>query len=316
MRIHYLLVLACLTGASMLAVGAGDGGSDTPTATTTTKPAAAPQPPEPTETLTVATYNINYGNVDLKAVTSSIQEADADLVLLQETNAASQRHFRKQLSKLYPAMLFRHDGRVGGLAYLSKTPLRGARYLPRKFGRFGALIVQLKFGDRWVQAMNLHLAPVIPRSRNDTAQSLAKEFLRTEVIRLREIGGFFPRLAPKLPTIIGGDLNSISTGRAPQFLAQKGFVDSFASVTANPDAQVSWRWRYNNVDFQYRIDYVHHDKHFKTLTSKISPSKGSDHYIVASKLQWVSDKPTASQPASPTARQPDKGSKAMRIRRN
>ena len=67
---------------------------------TTTNPASGPTT-KPNVKFTVATYNINYGNVDLKKIARIIRKADADLVCLQETNRQSEKHLRRALRRKY-----------------------------------------------------------------------------------------------------------------------------------------------------------------------------------------------------------------------
>jgi len=51
---------------------------------------ATTQPAKDPAGFSVATYNINYGNADLKLVVETLVKVDADFVCLQETNRTSQ----------------------------------------------------------------------------------------------------------------------------------------------------------------------------------------------------------------------------------
>jgi len=65
----------------------------------------------------IATYNINYGNPDLKLIVETIMQSGADFVALQETNSESEKYFKSHLSKLYPFMKFHRAAAAGGSAF-------------------------------------------------------------------------------------------------------------------------------------------------------------------------------------------------------
>lgn len=118
--------------------------------------ADTPEPAAPKK-LRVASYNINYGNANLKAVVEAIKKADADVVALQETNRTSERYLRKHLRKHYRHMHFEHAKRAGGFAFLSRFRLEKVRHLPRTVGWFGTYVATVKFEGRDVHLANVHL---------------------------------------------------------------------------------------------------------------------------------------------------------------
>src|SRR5688572_16523066 len=85
-------------------------------------PAKAPRRPERGEaTLSVLSYNLNYGMAGDIETLEVIRNADADVVLLQETSPEWEAALREELTGRYPHMSFRHCCRAGGLAVLSKS---------------------------------------------------------------------------------------------------------------------------------------------------------------------------------------------------
>ncbi len=271
---------------------------------TTTAPASQPTT-EPAVKFTVATYNINYGNLDLKEVVETIRKSDADLVCLQETNRQSEKHLRQALRRKYGYMYFREDHGAGGFGVLSKSPIKKVRYLPKKYGYFGMLLFRTRLGGKEVQLANVHLHPTVPL-RNENLSELLNLFSTTEAIRIREIEYIYDNLIKTLPTILVGDFNSPPYMTVPDFLAKQGFVDSFASSTPNADVHITWRWKYNDVEWKFRLDYVFHNRHFKTVSSRIIKNDASDHYLVAGTLTWASP-PTSSptsRPSGPTKQTP------------
>ncbi len=255
----------------------------------------------PAKTFTVASYNINYGNPNLKAVVEAIALSKADLVCLQETTPASERYLRAALGRTYRYMDFRHAGGAGGLGFLSSSAFRHVKYIPRKHGWFGSWVVKVKLGGSEVQLAAVHLMPTDLR-RAEGFRQAARIFLEREAARLSEIRHIHANLERQVPTILLGDFNTVSGFATVQFLAGQGFADSFASVTEQPDAHPTWHWRHGQTEWKYRLDYIFHTGDLATTASKVVPSEGSDHYLLVSRLAWAPQKSkaqAASQAASP-----------------
>ena len=236
----------------------------------------------------MATYNINWGNPNLPKIVASIREAKADLVLLQETNSQSEAYLRRNLKASYPHMVFR--GNQGDYAaerfgVLAKSPLSGLKFLRPKAGLFGAWKVQASLAGQPIQIVNVHLEPIIV-DQQEGIVGLFKAYSAMEATHRREIEHVVENLAPDVPTLIAGDFNSTSGLTAPRFLADKGLVDSFASVTKQPDEHRTWNWPFGKTELSLRIDYIFHSRQMKTLESRIIESDASDHHLLVSRLQW------------------------------
>ncbi|MCR4415178.1 MAG: hypothetical protein NUV77_22380, partial [Thermoguttaceae bacterium] len=75
---------------------------------------------------------------------------------------------------------------------------------------------------------------------------------------------------------------------------EKGFIDSFASVTEEPDEHPTWRWPVGRGELTLRLDYIFHTRELKTVESKVLASRASDHSMVFSRLRWeAAEKPKA-----------------------
>ncbi|MHC4399850.1 MAG: endonuclease/exonuclease/phosphatase family protein [Planctomycetota bacterium] len=236
-----------------------------------------------------ATWNINWGNRDLPQVVEVIRKADADLVALQETTGDSERYLRANLKDRYRYMVFRGDrGRYGAerFGFLSTSPVKGLRFLPARHGLFGAWIGKIELGGRTVQIVNVHLDPIRFLKREGLAGAW-RAFRRAQKVHAREIAHVCEKLDPDLPTVILGDLNSLSEMAAPGYLVEQGFVDSFASVTDKPEAHPTWKYPLRLAALAGRIDYIFHTAEFETLQSRILESTASDHWLVLSSLGWA-----------------------------
>ena len=248
---------------------------------------------------TIATFNMNWGNVDLADTVRAIGSAKADLVCLQETNRESERAIREGLAREYPHMHFTSNVRYSsGFAILSKTPLSGVRLLEPGFGFFGTLLADVELGGRRTRVASVHLEPIVPRGGEGAAGVLAL-FLKTEGLHLKEIRRIAAELPGEAPAIVAGDMNSASFGSAPRFLKERGFVDSFAAVTPNPDAHTTWHWKYAGTDWRFRIDYVFHSRGMRTLESRIVEAPSSDHKVVVSRLAWADRAEDDAGPGAP-----------------
>lgn len=244
----------------------------------------------PAAQFTVATYNINWGNPNLPGVVENIRKTAADLVCLQETNRKSEAYLRRRLAAAYPHKAFRHASGAGGFAYLSKTPLKGLKYLQAKHGMFGTWLCRVTLAGQSVQVASVHLQPVLPHKREGLV-GLTKLFIKTESIRAREIAHIHENISKDMPTILAGDFNSPASLTVSQYLAAAGFVDSFAAVTSEPAKHITWRWKYGNVEWKYRLDYLFHTRDIETVTSRIIVGAGSDHYPVVSGFRRAPEKP-------------------------
>jgi endonuclease/exonuclease/phosphatase family metal-dependent hydrolase len=235
---------------------------------------------------------MNWGNVDLADTVRVIGSAEADLVCMQETTPESERAIRHGLAREFPHMHFTGNVRYSsGFAILSKTPLSGVRLLEPRFGFFGTLLADVELGGKKVRVASVHLEPIIPREGKGVADVLAL-FLKTEGLHLKEIERIAAELPEGAPAIVAGDLNSASFGSAPRSLRGRGLVDSFASVTPDPDAQTTWHWRYAGADWRFRIDYVFHSADMRTIASRLIEAPSSDHKLVVSRLGWAETRAT------------------------
>jgi len=265
---------------------------------------AASRPATRPAGFSIATYNILDKNLNLAEVVRSIRKAGADVVCLQEVNEAAKKYIRARLAKDYPHMHFHIHGTAGGQAFLSGVPLDKPKWVPPKHGMHGAYVAKVKLGGRTVQIMNAHLHPTLA-ARCRTMLELIRLQAACEAIREKEMPYFHAALEPNVPTIIAGDFNSFSTGRAPTHLKKLGYADSFASVTAEADRHPTWGWTLKTgIPVSFRLDYVFHTPDLRTLSSRvIANRKASDHDILVSRLNWKPKRAT-SRPAEEAVRRP------------
>ncbi len=211
------------------------------------------------------TYNVEDVNPDREAWLDAIERADVDVVLLQEITSSWQRDLAR-LEAHYPHRAIRlHRRSAGGLAVLSKLPLRSEELLaPVIPGWFPAqrVVIEAPFGP--LQILHVHLRP-------PWDGGWIKGFLTTPPLRRQEIETYWTALAD-LPTIVAGDFNEDPTGLAVQFLEGKGLA---RAVTTGPTT-----WHYVQDDHELLkmdLDHVMADARLVVTDAHVIDAGRSDH---------------------------------------
>lgn len=236
--------------------------------------AEQPRPASGAPVLRLLSYNVNYGIPGDADTLEAIREARADLVLLQETNAAWEHALRTHLSSEFPHMVFRHRGGAGGLAVLSRQPLATIEFLaPASGGGWfpaARLVFEAAFGR--VQVLSVHLRPAVSDSG-----SLVSGHFSTPEIRATEMASFFARLAPGLPTVIAGDFNEEEDGSAVKFLVDKGMTSALRRYAPQ---QPTWRWPTVVGTLHRQFDHIFYGPRLDVLSAEVREVGNSDHLPV------------------------------------
>lgn len=240
------------------------------------------------DVLRVATFNINWANINLPDIERVIRQSNADVVCIQESTRRSEAFFKNRLTDQYGNQLFRgFRGRYKAerSGFLSKLPLADVTFVPPAGGLFGTHFATLQFFGTRIRLANVHLSPFTIRRGAGFRQAL-QDVSAIEATHQKEIRQLIDDTDPHVPMVLCGDFNSLSTFSAPSQLRELGFTDSFAAVTENADTHPTWRWPVGTTRIQFRIDYIFHSEHFRTKTSRIHPTTGSDHALVVSEFVW------------------------------
>ncbi len=223
------------------------------------------------------TYNVNFGMAGDRATVNAIRKGKADVVFLQETTPRWERHLRRALRKVYPHILFKHHGRAGGLAVLSKYPFKDADYIPAPTKWFPAwrVVVQTPIGP--VQALNVHLRPPIDKG------SWVRGFFTTGGLRLSEMQHYVTFLAKELPTIILGDFNE-AKGGALDLLEDRKMRNALFDLKPNTR---TWHWPTRYGELTQALDHVYAGPRLEAVKARVMKAGRSDHYPVVVKLRRV-----------------------------
>ena len=228
-----------------------------------------PGPGEPT--LTLLTYNVNFGLEGDEPTLDAIREGDAEGVVLQETTPGWERAIRSELGESYEHMLFRHSPGAGGLAILSRHPVREASYQPSPAGWFPSwrLIVESSFGP--LQILAVHLRPPVSDSG-----SVVSGYFSTQDVRAEEIAAYLEGLDPEIPTVIAGDLNE-RDGEAIELLRSHGFR---TALPAFHGRRATWEWHTSVGPVRAQLDHVLYDDRLQPLDARVLTAGRSDHFPV------------------------------------
>jgi len=210
----------------------------------------------------------------VQRVVDVIQEADADIVLMQETYGSGPR--------ISGRLGFDYFLRSANLSVMSRFPIVDAHRLSNGF-RFGGVTIELSPGVQ-VQAYSIWLN-YLPSVGDQLASGATGEELAAADAETRgsEMNGVLEELlphlaqAPGMPVIVGGDFNSGSyldwtdaaaalpnhmgrmvTWPASVAMREAGFVDTFRSAHPDPVRVPGLTWSPEFTEsHQDRIDYIY-----------------------------------------------------------
>jgi endonuclease/exonuclease/phosphatase family metal-dependent hydrolase len=229
--------------------------------------------------LSVLSYNVNYGLAGDPPAIAAIVDADADLVLLQETTPEWELALRDSpaIAEAWPHVRFHHCCGAGGLAVLSRWPIVTFDVLeppPDPDAWFPAARAVIETPRGPVELLDVHLRPPVATADQGWISALSS----TPAVRQAEVQHYVPALAPDMPTVIAGDFNEGDGGRALRRLHDAGFVDVMAELKVRGH---TWRWG----SLRARLDHVLVDEHFELLDAEIVDAGRSDHLPLRASLR-------------------------------
>lgn len=240
--------------------------------------------------LTVMSYNVNFGLGGDKSTLRAIFDGDADVVFLQETTAAWEVAIRSRLKKKYPHMRFRHCCRAGGLAVLSRFPVKHVAYIPAPTRWFPGWLVEVDTPLGTVQALNVHLRPPVSDSG-----SWVKGYFNTGHYRRQELEHYVGKLKPGMSTLIVGDFNE-QRGGALELLLDRGMHNALHEHA--PDAS-TWRWPGPlGTELKQQLDHVFFSKDLDATAARVLDAGRSDHLPVVVRLHRRPPPPPKQVPSS------------------
>ncbi len=246
----------------------------------------APAVADASSTLKVMTFNIQGAKQSLDQITEILCTSDADIISIQELSYAAAEHFKIVLGEKYPHQAVYTAQRASrGQGVLSRYPITAETYWRNDhiaLEALGHLRVEIDFGGTPITLYNTH--PLHPGIADDGFDTLPRGV---------EIDMVLEKAANDTGAVLlMGDFNMTDQNEDYQRITAR-YGDSFREVGSGmgftfPDLSgfeslpSYWPLPVRPVLF-LRLDYVFHDKAFRTMSARVWPtSGGSDHRPV-----WV-----------------------------
>ena len=222
----------------------------------------------------ILTYNVNWGGPQPDLVVEIIRQSGADIVCLQETTPQWEQFLRHTLAGDYSFAEFRQSKTRlgGGLAFLSKVPVREAAYIPSETGWFDGWIMAFETAIGPVQVLNVHLHPSVSDSGN-----WVSGYLTTGDDRLREMERFFGARQAGLPTLVVGDFNARENSSVVRWLEDKGMRNALPEFDRRTP---TWQWHSRGISFSRRIDHMVYSTELHCCSARVLRAGASDHFPV------------------------------------
>ena len=208
------------------------------------------------ESLRVAVANVRTSNRAYEKIKRFVAGAEADVVVLMEYAAHTERGVGSALTG-YPHRLVRRRRDNFGIAVFSKVPFRSSEVVRPAGGPVPQLHVVLEGGEGPVHLWAVH--PLPPVKASYVAQ-------RNEL--LAKVGAFVGEVDD--PVIVAGDLNTTMWSGAYGELVRHGLVN------ARRGRGVLGTWPVG-LPVKIPIDHVLHTTDFQTCDVELERDIGSDH---------------------------------------
>jgi endonuclease/exonuclease/phosphatase family metal-dependent hydrolase len=233
------------------------------------------------------TYNVGNGLASPARLVTFLRASGADVVGLQEVNAAQAGAIVDGTSDVYPYQIVRGTG-FSGRGLLSRHPIGKHEWLCLVPDR-PDLRVAVDLLGASVQLVVAHPPP--PRLR--------RTGVVFDAVTIAQIDRLAETVSGSVPVILLGDFNM--TMRHPSYarLVAAGFVDAYraagvgrgATFPVRPGRMRRLNHRLSWVPLPpiVRVDYVWHTTDFATLNAWVGAGAGSDHLPVLARLALVDD---------------------------
>lgn len=154
----------------------------------------------------VLTYNVLVSNTDYDAVVAMIEQANADVVLVQELSPEMAAAITARIGSTHSYQVLNPWGDPRGIGLWSRFPLESEERLDQGMWEGWAQAVLVNVDGTPLYLMNLHLWPIGTFDRERFARSLAEQHKQATIVR--DIVA-----ATNGAVVVAGDLNASPTNR-------------------------------------------------------------------------------------------------------
>lgn len=222
----------------------------------------------------VRTWNLGVDRADPARLVQRLRERAADVVALQEIGDGQRAAIEAGLADLYPARVFRGEGR-SSLAFLSRVPFEEVRFEQPAEGK-PWLSVVVDLGGRRVRLIGVHVSAMVALLSRWWGDRAVLEQV------LADADG-------ALPTVVLGDFNSTPASGEYALVRGAGWTNAFEAVGRGFGFTwpVSGRWRGVPLPPLVRIDHVWTKGGLEPVSCSVGSEAGSDHLPLDAGLRHV-----------------------------
>ncbi len=229
--------------------------------------------------------NVYQENTDHQGCMRVLSMADADVILLLETDRAWEKGVSR-LQEQYPHQVLVPLENTYGMLFFSKLPLRDAQVKFLVEAEIPSIHCQVQLRNKqWVQLYCLHPTPPSP---TENVRSTERD---KELLLVAEAA-----LAQQLPVLVLGDLNDVAWSYTTElFLKMSGLLDPRHG-----------RGFFNSFNANYRLlrfplDHLFVSNHFKLVNLRRLDNFNSDHFPIYGKYQFEPGAPLEQETLQPDA---------------
>jgi endonuclease/exonuclease/phosphatase (EEP) superfamily protein YafD len=240
-------------------------------------PRNADQPPDEAD-FTILTFNLKAATENIDTLVTIIEEANTDIVALQELSVPAAARFEEALDDLYPEMAFyaRNPGNSGA-GIMSRYPIESDEYWQNMDieGALGNVRAALDVDGTLIALYSVHPRPPVSFEAGFTLDAHSEE-----------VNVLMDRLSSEtLPTVLAGDFN-MTPWMDEYDQVSADYTDSFREAGVS---SFGFTFPAGRVNFpMIRLDYVFHDDNFVGLNSYPWHASGeSDHQPFWTALAFV-----------------------------
>jgi endonuclease/exonuclease/phosphatase (EEP) superfamily protein YafD len=250
-------------------------------------------------TFSIMSYNILVHNNEPERMLAAIQAADADVVALQEINAATAQVIRRNLAHVYPYQVIATAEDTSGMGVISRYPLHATGNTLSGSWIGPPQILTLEVAGHMVTLLNVH-ARSTSLGYGGTLRIHPQHIeasIREREQQIQMLAAF--AAARQEPLIMVGDFNTGDQSRAYASLAAvlkdawreagHGFGHTFPGA-ATPGSSRPIIAGMRIPRWLIRIDYIFYSEHWRAASASPGPWDGtSDHRPVMARLQFLPD---------------------------
>src|SRR5690606_5126706 len=240
---------------------------------------------DPDNCISLVVSNVYQDNDRFGECVKTLMDANADIVLLLETNQSWLENTR-ELEKSYPFKIQVPQDNICGMLLLSRFTIRNESVEFQVEDDLSSIFWQVQLGSgQGVQLYCLHPTPPSPTENLRSTERDQELLLTAELVRKQ-----------KLPVIVMGDLNDVAWSSTTElFLKMIGLLDPRVG-----------RGLYNSFNaripiMRFPLDHVFISAHFEHIQIKRLNNFNSDHFPIFAKYHYNPQAITEQDALLPTA---------------